>query len=192
MTRRSIGAVAIALVPALFPAVSDPSAAPLGEQAPLRPPDVIYVSTPPEVVTAMLELAGVGPGDVVYDLGSGDGRIPIAAVRDFNASRAVGIDIDPQRIEEALVNRAVAGMDDRVTFRAADLFETDLSEATVVTLYLLPSLNLQLIPKFRRELRPGTRIVSHYFDMGEWEPERTVDIGARRVFLWTMPAPPGL
>src|SRR5688572_31865971 len=114
-------------------------------QAPLRSPDVIFVPTPPEVVAAMLKVAKVGKGDIVYDLGSGDGRIPIAAVKDFGAARGVGIDISPGRVEEANENAKLAGVTDRVTFLNADLFETDLREATVVTLYLLSSLNLKLM-----------------------------------------------
>jgi tRNA A58 N-methylase Trm61 len=156
-------------------------------QAPLRTPDVIYVPTPPEVVAAMLKVAKVGPGDVVYDLGSGDGRIAIAAVKDFGAARSVGIDIDPQRIKEAMVNHAAAGVGDRVRFLNQDLFETNISEATVVTLYLLPSLNLKLIPKLNKELKPGTRIVSHAFDMGDAKPLQTVEVDGRRVFFWTIP-----
>jgi tRNA A58 N-methylase Trm61 len=162
-------------------------------QAPLRSPDVIFVPTPPEVVKAMLETAKVGKGDIVYDLGSGDGRIAIAAVRDFNAERSTGIDIDPQRIKEATANlqqaeKAMAGISKRVRFLNQDLFTTDISDATVITLYLLPSLNVKLMPKLKAELRPGTRIVSHSFDMmGQWEPERTVDVGGRTVYYWTIP-----
>jgi predicted RNA methylase len=157
-------------------------------QAPLRSPDVIFVPTPPEVVAAMLKVAKVGKGDVVFDLGSGDGRIPIAAVKDFGAARATGIDIDPQRIKEATANLKASGITgDRVRFLNQDLFTTDISEATVVTLYLLPSLNLKLIPKFMKELKPGTRIVSHSFDMGDWVPEQTVDVDGRKVYFWTIP-----
>jgi ribosomal protein L11 methylase PrmA len=156
-------------------------------QAPLRTPDVIYVPTPPEVVAAMLKVAKVGPGDVVYDLGSGDGRIAIAAVKDFGAARAVGIDIDPVRIKEAMVNHATAKVGDRVRFLNQDLFETPIGEATVVTLYLLPSLNVKLIPKLNKELKPGTRIVSHAFDMGDWKPEQTLEVEGRRVYFWTIP-----
>jgi precorrin-6B methylase 2 len=157
-------------------------------QAPLRTPDVIFVPTPPEVVKAMLETAKVTKGDIVYDLGSGDGRIPISAVKDFGAARATGIDIDPQRIKEATENLKQSGVGDRVRFLNQDLFTTDLSEATVVTLYLLPSLNLKLLPKLKAELKPGTRIVSHAFDMGnEWAPEQTVDVNGRRVYYWTIP-----
>jgi ribosomal protein L11 methylase PrmA len=155
----------------------------------LRTPDVIFVPTPPEVVKAMLEVANVTKGDVVYDLGSGDGRIPIAAVRDFGAARATGIDIDPQRIKEANENLQKSGISgDRVRFLNQDLFQTNISEATVVTLYLLPSLNLKLLPKLKAELKPGTRIVSHAFDMGnEWAPEKELDVNGRRVFFWTIP-----
>jgi ribosomal protein L11 methylase PrmA len=157
-------------------------------QAPLRTPDVIFVPTPPEVVKAMLETAKVTKGDIVYDLGSGDGRIPIAAVKEFGAQRAVGIDIDPQRIKEANENLQKSGVGDRVRFLNQDLFTTSLSEATVVTLYLLPSLNLKLLPKLKAELKPGTRIVSHAFDMGnEWAPEQTIDVNGRKVYYWTIP-----
>ena len=157
-------------------------------QAPLRSPDVIFVPTPPEVVAAMLKVAKVGKGDIVYDLGSGDGRIPIAAVKDYGAARATGIDIDPQRIKEATANLKTSGITgDRVRFLNQDLFTTDISDATVVTLYLLPSLNLKLIPKFMKELKPGTRIVSHSFDMGDWVPEQTIDVEGRKVYYWTLP-----
>jgi precorrin-6B methylase 2 len=153
----------------------------------LRAPDVIFVPTPPAVVNAMLKVAKVGPGDVVYDLGSGDGRIPIAAVKDFGAARAVGIDINPERIKEANARLQASGAGDRVRFLNADLFETNLSEATVVTLYLLPSLNLKLQPKLMKELKPGTRVVSHAFDMGPWKPEQTLDVEGKNVYLWTIP-----
>jgi ribosomal protein L11 methylase PrmA len=157
-------------------------------QAPLRTPDVIFVPTPPEVVAAMLKLAKVGPKDVVYDLGSGDGRIPISAVKDYNADRAIGIDIDPQRIKEATANLASSGITgNRVRFLNQDLFTTDISEATVVTLYLLPTLNLKLLPKFQKELKPGTRIVSHSFDMGDWKPEQTLEVAGRNIYFWTWP-----
>lgn len=155
----------------------------------LRDPDVVYVPTPVPVVEAMLQVAKVGNGDVLYDLGSGDGRIPIMAAQQYGIARGVGIDINPQRIEEANRNSAKAGVEQRVTFINADLFETDISEATVVTLYLLPSLNVKLLPKLLRELKPGTRVVSHAFAMGSWRPERTLDVGGRAVYFWTIPAP---
>jgi SAM-dependent methyltransferase len=154
--------------------------------APLRSPDVIFVPTPQEVVDAMLKLAKVGPNDVVYDLGSGDGRLPITAARTYGA-RGVGIDIDPQRIREANENLKTAGVGDKVRFLNQDLFTTDISEATVVTLYLLPSLNLKLIPKLNKELKPGTRIVSHAFDMGDIKPLQTQNINGRTIYLWTVP-----
>jgi len=160
-----------------------------GPQKELRDPDVVFVPTPYEVVDAMLEVAKVGQGDVLYDLGSGDGRIPIAAAQRYGIARGVGIDINPQRVKEANANRVRAGVADRVTFINADLFESDFSDATVVTLYLLPTLNLKLLPKLMKELKPGTRVVSHAFDMGSWKPDRMLNIGGRSVFFWTIPAP---
>ncbi len=158
--------------------------------APLRTPDVIFVPTPQEVVDAMLKMAEVGPNDVVYDLGSGDGRIPITAVQKFGAKKAIGIDIDPQRIREAKENLAKAAVGDKVKFLNQDLFQTDISEATVVTLYLLPSLNVKLMPKLKAELKPGTRIVSHSFDMqGQWEPEKSQDVDGKMIYFWTIPKP---
>ena len=153
---------------------------------PTRTPDVIYVPTPPEVVKAMLETAGVTAKDLVYDLGCGDGRIVIEAAKSYGA-RGVGIDIDPERIKEATANAAKAGVGDRVKFTQADLFETDLSPATVVTLYLLESLNLKLQPKLVSELKPGTRIVSHAFSMGPWTPDKELTVEGRRVYLWMIP-----
>jgi SAM-dependent methyltransferase len=153
--------------------------------APLRERDVIYVPTPDYVVDAMLRMANVTASDTVYDLGSGDGRIPIAAAQKYGA-RAVGIDIDPQRIKEANENLAKAGVADKVKFLNQDLFETDLSQATVITLYLLPSLNQKLMPKLK-QLKPGTRIVSHSFDMGTaWPPEKTEDVKGRVIYYWTI------
>jgi 16S rRNA G966 N2-methylase RsmD len=154
-------------------------------QATLREPDVIYVPTPDYVVEAMLKMANVTASDVVYDLGSGDGRIPITAAQKYGA-RGVGIDINPQRIKEANENLAKAGVGDKVQFLNQDLFETDLSPATVVTLYLLPSLNQKLMPKLKA-LKPGTRIVSHSFDMGTaWPPEKTEDVKGRVIYYWTI------
>jgi 16S rRNA G966 N2-methylase RsmD len=151
----------------------------------LRSPDVIFVPTPQEVVDAMLQMANVTAKDLVYDLGSGDGRIPITAAQKFGA-RAVGIDIDPQRIKEANENLAKANVGDKVKFLNQDLFQTDLGQATVITLYLLPSLNVKLMPKLK-QLKPGTRIVSHSFDMGsEWPPEKTQDVQGRTIYYWTI------
>ena len=150
-----------------------------------RSPDVIYVPTPPEVVDAMLTLAKAGPNDIVYDLGSGDGRIPIAAVQKFNVKGAIGIDIDPQRIREANENLKLAGVGDRVRFLNQDLFTTPIGEASVVTLYLLQSLNEKLIPKLRRELAPGSRVVSQTFSMGtQWQPNETIQAAGHTIYLW--------
>jgi predicted RNA methylase len=163
---------------------------PASAQQALRSPDVIFVPTPQEVVDAMLKLAKVTKNDVIYDLGSGDGRIPITAAKTYGA-RGVGIDIDPQRIKEATENLKTAAVGDRVKFLNQDLFTTDISEATVVTLYLLPSLNVKLIPKLNKELKPGTRIVSHAFDMSadgtERKPRETLNVNGRTVYFWTIP-----
>lgn len=148
--------------------------------------DVPYVPTPPAVVEAMLRVAGVGPEDVVFDLGSGDGRIVIAAARDFGA-RGTGVDIDAGLVERARENARLAGVDDRVGFVRQDLFATDLREATVVTLYLLPMVNLRLRPKLL-ELPPGTRVVSHAFDMDSWTPDEEMEVEGRRVMFWRVPA----
>jgi precorrin-6B methylase 2 len=159
-----------------------------------RPParDVPYAPTPSAVVAKMLAMADVGSEDIVYDLGSGDGRIVIAAVRDFHAQRGVGIDIDPQRIEEANQNAQEAGVTDRVTFREGDIFEEDFSEATVVTLYLLSSVNLRLRPRLLEELSPGTRLVSQTFDMGDWKPDQHEVVNVygwkSNVYFWRIPA----
>jgi len=154
------------------------------QTTPARPPDVYYVPTPQPVVDAMLKLAGVTDKDVVYDLGCGDGRIPITAAQKFGA-RGVGIDIDPKRIEEANENAKAAAVTDKVTFLTQDLFESDISGATVVTLYLLPSLNEKLMPKLKRELKPGTRVVSHAFTMGsEWPPDQRAEADGKTVYLW--------
>jgi predicted O-methyltransferase YrrM len=155
-----------------------------------REPDVVYVPTPNEVVEQMLAVAKVGKNDVIYDLGSGDGRIVITAAQKFG-TRGIGIDIDPERIQEANANAKAAGVTDRVKFLQQDLFQTDISDATVVTLYLLPKLNVKLRPKLFKELKPGTRIVSHDFDMGEWKPEKVLQVkGPSRthtVYYWTIP-----
>jgi SAM-dependent methyltransferase len=155
-------------------------------QKSLRPPDVRYEPSPPEVVRAMLELAGVTSRDVVYDLGCGDGRIVIAAAKEFGA-RGVGIDIDPQRIAESEENARKAGVAGRVRFRNEDLFEADISEATVVTLYLWPWVNLKLRPKLLRGLKPGTRVVSHWHDMGDWKPDKEIEVSGRKIYLWRIP-----
>jgi len=171
----------------LVVAIAFSPAAMLAQTAAARTPDVIYVPTPPEVVEAMLKMADVKGSDVVYDLGSGDGRIPIAAVQKFGARSAVGIDIDPQRIKEATENAQKANVTGKVRFLNQDLFQSNISDATVVTLYLLDSLNEKLRPKLLRELKPGTRIVSHAFRMGDWQPERTETIGTRTIYFWRVP-----
>ena len=148
--------------------------------------DVIYVPTRDTVVDAMLKLANVNANDVVYDLGSGDGRIVIAAAKKYGA-RGVGIDIDPERISESNTNATKAGVTDKVKFIEADLFESDFSDASVVTLYLLGRLNEKLKPMLMQQLKPGTRIVSHAFDMGDWEPEETQSVDGTTIYLWTIP-----
>lgn len=149
--------------------------------------DVPYVPTPEEVVDQMLKLAAVGKDDILYDLGCGDGRIVITAAKQYGA-KGVGIDIDPERIQEANENAKQAGVAERTRFVEKDLFQADIHEATVVTLYLLPSVNEKLRPKLRKDLKPGTRIVSHQFDMGDWKPEKKVEIGYRTIYLWKVPA----
>jgi SAM-dependent methyltransferase len=151
--------------------------------------DAVWVPSAPEVIAVMMEAAKVGPGDLLYDLGCGEGEIVIAAAR--RGARAVGVDIDPERVANARRNATRAGLTNQVTFIERDLFATDVSAATVVTLYLGPEVNLRLRPKLLRELKPGTRIVSHDFSMGDWEPERTVTVPqapGHRVFLWRVPA----
>ncbi|TRW14648.1 SAM-dependent methyltransferase [Glacieibacterium frigidum] len=169
------------LVPAM------PAAAQTATQvAALREPDVIYVPTPEPMVDKMFELVKLKKGDVLYDLGSGDGRIPIRAAQKFGV-RGVGIDINPVRIAEANENAKKAGVTGLVQFRNADLFETDFREATVVTLYLLPTLNDKLLPQLLA-LKPGTRIVSHAFPISGWTPEAEALVDGRPVFMWRVPA----
>jgi ribosomal protein L11 methylase PrmA len=139
------------------------------------------------VVEAMLDLAKVGPGDVVYDLGCGDGRIVIAAAR--RGARGVGVDIDPARVREARANARAAGVEDRVEIREEDLHRTNVGDATVVMLFLQPETNLQLRPRLLAELRPGARVVSHWHDMGDWQPDAQVRVSSRDVYLWTVPGP---
>jgi SAM-dependent methyltransferase len=150
----------------------------------LRPPDVIYVPTRQSVVDAMLKVANVKAGDVVYDLGCGDGRITVSAAK--LGARGICIDIDPQRIKEATENVSRNGVGDRVKILNQDLFTTDVSDASVVALYLLPSLNLKLRPTLWKTLKPGTRIVSHDFDMGDWKPEQTLSVDGATIYYWTI------
>jgi SAM-dependent methyltransferase len=145
-----------------------------------------YVASQPRVINAMLELANVTSTDTVYDLGCGDGRIVIAAAEAYGA-RGVGIDINPARIEEARANARDAGVNDHISFETNDLFDADIHSATVVALYLLPDVNLRLRPRLLRELKPGTRVVSHAFDMGDWKPEKELVVEGEHVYLWTIP-----
>jgi predicted O-methyltransferase YrrM len=166
-----------------LPAAAQAVAAPA--QQTLRQPDVIYVPTRQAVVDAMLKVANVKAGDVVYDLGSGDGRIVVTAAK--LGARGIGIDIDPQRVKEANENVTRAGVGDRVKILNQDLFTTDISDANVVMLYLLPTLNLRLRPTLWKTLKPGTRIVSHDFDMGpDWKPEQTLSVEGATIFYWTI------
>ena len=178
MRFRVIAVVLLAAVVSVLPIAA--------QQAPARRPDIHWVPTPPAVVDAMLKLADVKPTDVVYDLGCGDGVIVATAAQKYGA-RAVGIDIDPVRVKEATERAQKMGVSDKVTIRQGDLFEADIQDATVVTLYLLQSLNQKLMPKLKKELKPGTRVVSQSFNMGEeWPPEKTIDVDGRPVFLWTI------
>jgi len=150
-----------------------------------QPVDVPFVPTPSGVVTAMLRVARVGPNDVVYDLGSGDGRIVIAAAKEFGA-RGVGIERNPTLVKEARTAAERAGVAARVRFVEQDFFEADLREATVVTLYLLPTVNLKIRDKLRTELRRGTRVVSHYYAMGDWLPDFETEVDGRKIFYWVI------
>jgi ubiquinone/menaquinone biosynthesis C-methylase UbiE len=159
----------------------------VGASAPaIASAQVPYIQTPDRVVMEMLKLANVGENDVVYDLGSGDGRIVVAAAKHFGA-RGVGIDLDPERVADGIAKARTHGVDDRVRFIQGDLFAADLSDATVVTLYLVPRINMKLRPKLLRELKPGTRIVSHNFDMGDWQPQRVIRVGSSKVYYWVVP-----
>jgi trans-aconitate methyltransferase len=158
-----------------------------------KDPEVPYVPTHERVVAEMLKVAKVGKNDVLYDLGSGDGRIPITAAKQFG-TRGVGVDIDPARVIEARTNAVKAGVADKVKFMQQDLFETDIKEATVVTLYLLPDVNLRLRPKLLAELKPGTRVVSHNYDMGDWKPLQTITVKVpeeHTIYYWVVPPKSG-
>ncbi len=180
--RRRLGQLRLAAVLPVLLAVLAHSA-PAAAQFPY---DVPYVPTPPVVVEEMLRLARVGPADFVIDLGSGDGRILIAAAKKFGA-RGIGVDLDPERIEESVYGAQLAGVSDRVAFERQDLFKFDISRASVVTMYLLPSVNLKLRPRLLKELKPGTRIVSHDFDLQDWQPDQKSTV-RKNVFLWIVPA----
>jgi hypothetical protein len=186
--RRSLALSTLALAAVLTLATAAAVAQPL---KPLdKKPEVPYVPTRERVVDEMLKVARVGKNDVLYDLGSGDGRIPITAAKRFG-TRGVGVDIDPDRVTEARANAAREGVADRVKFLQQDLFETDIKDATVVTLYLLPDVNLRLRPKLLSELKPGTRVVSHNYDMGDWKPVKTITVklpeGDHTVYFWVVP-----
>lgn len=181
MRFRIVATVLVAAVVAVLPL-----AAQQAQQEPLRRPDIHWVPTPPAVVDAMLKLAEVKPNDTVYDLGCGDGIIVATAAQKYGA-QAVGIDIDPQRVKEAKERAQKMGVSDKVEIRQGDLFEADISEASVVTLYLLQSLNIKLMPKLKKELKPGSRVVSQSFSMGEeWPPDKTVQVDGRNVYLWVI------
>lgn len=181
--RLPIGTTLLVLV-LLAPAAA-PAQTVIESDTPLRQRDVIFVPTREAVATAMMKLAGVTKNDVVYDLGCGDGALVIAAAR--LGARVVGIDIDPQRIKEATENVRAAGVADRVTLIRGDIFDPaiEIGEATVVTLYLLQSLNQKLMPRLKADLRPGTRIVSHAFTMGDsWPPDQSESADGTRIHLW--------
>ena len=181
MTTRILALMLVGLV------ASAPSAlAQATQEAPARRPDVIFVPTPEEVVEAMLQVANVTKNDIVYDLGSGDGRIPVTAAKKYGA-RALGVDIDPVRIEEANANAKAAGVEHLVTFKLQNALTTDVSTATVVTTYLLSASNLRLRPILTKQLKPGSRIVAHSFSFGDWTPEKTdtfVDAAGRSRVLY--------
>lgn len=180
----------VACIVAIAAAASGCERPALGQPA-TRVPDVPYEPTPHHVVAEMLRLAQVGASDVVYDLGCGDGRIVIAAVKQ-NGARGVCVDIDPERTQESRANAEQAGVAQRIRFLTQDLFDTDIRDATVVTLFLYPDVNLKLRPKLWRELKPGTRVVSYVHSMGDWAPQATRTVegarGPREVFLWIIPA----
>ncbi|MDO5522431.1 MAG: class I SAM-dependent methyltransferase [Bacteroidia bacterium] len=148
--------------------------------------DVPYVPTPMDVVEAMLDLAKVGKNDVVYDLGCGDGRMVVTAAKKYGAT-GIGVDLNPDRIEDANRNAREQGVTDKVKFYEGNLFDFDFSKANVLTLYLLPDVNLKLKPKILKEMKPGSRVVSHAFDMGDWEPDKQISVDGRTVYLWTVP-----
>jgi hypothetical protein len=191
VSKAAAASLAAVIVCAAGPLAAQSATAPDGvfrvaqAAAPARTPDVIFVPTPQQVVDEMLKIAEVKKGDVLYDLGSGDGRIVVTAAKRFGV-RGTGIDIDPQRIAEANENAKKEGVTQLVTFKNTDLFTADFSDATVITLYLLPRLNVKLRPKLLSELKNGTRIVSHAFDMGEWQPEKHVKVDGRDVYFWTV------
>ena len=183
---RTLGRARLATIALTTAAFITISASVLAERGEVPALDVPYVPTPPDVVERMLDMANVKPGDFVIDLGCGDGRIAIAAAK--RGARAFGVDIDPQRVEEAQLNARGAGVEDKAAFRRQNLFETRIAEASVLTMYLLRKVNLDLRPRVLQELKPGTRVVSHAFDMGDWEPDNHAEVGFRQVYMWIVPA----
>lgn len=180
---RPTAALAVIAVFMAAPVVAQPNPVP-----PIPPRlDVPYVPTPNEVVERMLDLAGVTAQDYVIDLGSGDGRTVIAAAK--RGARAFGVDIDPRRIAEANENAVAAGVTDKASFREQNLFDTRIGEASVLTMYLLSRVNLDLRPRILTEMKPGSRVVSHAFNMGEWKPDRSEMVSGRNVYFWLVPAP---
>lgn len=185
--KRSILTLMIVLLSAVLPylpAWSQQWSEPTTERPAL---DVPFVPTPTEVVNKMLSVAGVNSRDILYDLGCGDGRIVVAAAKDRRVRKAIGFDLDPERIRESNMNARQAGVGGRVSFQQKDLFDVDISEATVVSMYLLPAVNLKLRPKLLTDLKPGTRLVSHDFDMGDWQPDNTVQISGHTIYYWVVP-----
>lgn len=181
--------VALAAALALFPARADfwPTAPAHSQDSGFESKKIVpFVPSPPEVVDKMIELAGVKKGDVVYDLGSGDGRIVIAAAK--KGARAVGFEIDPDLVAESRANIQKAGVQNLAEIRQQDILTVDLSGASVVTMYLLPDVNLKLRPNLLSQLKPGSRVVSHAFDMGDWKPDRVEQVEGRTVYFWTIPA----
>ncbi len=182
-TPKLLTATLAVLIAGVVPAVRAQTSVP----ETLRMPDVIYVPTPQPVVDAMLRLAKVQKGEMVYDLGCGDGRAVVTAARDFGA-RGIGVDIDPKRIEESNANVAKAGVSDRVQIKQADLFQMKFADADVLFLYLLPALNVRLRPRILDELRPGTRVVSNSFSMAEWEADEQLEVQDKTIYFWMVPA----
>ena len=180
-----LAAASALLLPAIGASAIEPSFAPTQTITP-ESLDVPYVPTPQSVVDKMLDIAKVTGEDYLIDLGSGDGRIPIAAAKRFG-TKGMGVEIDPVHVQEAKTNAVNARVADKVEFKKQDLFETDLSQATVLTLYLLPRVNLQLRPRLLNKLKPGTRVVSHSFDMGDWKPDQKITVDGRKIYLWIVP-----
>ncbi len=184
--RNKLFAVPVLLLSGIcaFSLLAAAPAAPVAQDTPSL--DVPYVPTTPELVEQMLKLGQIKPSDTLYDLGCGDGRIVVMAAQKFGA-HAVGVDLNPERIREANENARKAGVADKVKFVNANLFDADIHNATIITLYLLPDVNLKLRPKLLKDLKPGTRVVSHSFDMGDWKPDKEVEVNGSRLLLWTVP-----